>query len=87
MEDAQGNHIHELEVRGINIILVNEETESNGHRCRVDPLELVETMKSLRMEIQIYRDGNERKTKYQEDYKHINIQFQLSLNQLKRKIK
>jgi hypothetical protein len=42
-----------------NISLGNEEIKSNGHGSRVKPTELVETMRSLRMEMQIYRADNE----------------------------
>jgi hypothetical protein len=48
MEDAQGTHSHEEEVMGINIILGNEEIQSNCHKSRVELVELVETIKILR---------------------------------------
>lgn len=60
MEDAHGTHSHEEEVWGLNISLGNEEIESNGHRSRSKPVELIETMKSLRVEVQSYiadKDG------------------------------
>ena len=39
------------EVRGLNISIGNEETKSNGHRERFEPAELVETMRSLEIEV------------------------------------
>jgi hypothetical protein len=44
MDDAQGSYNHGDEIRGLNISLGNAEIESNGHRSRVEPVEL---MKSL----------------------------------------
>jgi hypothetical protein len=64
MEDGQGPYIHEEEVRGLNINI--EEIESNGHRKRMESLELVETIRSLKMEVQSCRDDNERMLKAQE---------------------
>jgi len=50
-------------------------------------VELVEAMKSVRMEVYIYKYGNERIIKYQEEHNRINSHFLYILNQLKRKIK
>jgi len=47
MEVTKGAYSHEEEVIGLNIILGSEETKSNGHRIRVEPIELVQIMKSL----------------------------------------
>jgi hypothetical protein len=51
MEDGQDPYMHEEEDRGLNISARNEDTESNGHKERIDPLELIETMRSLKMEV------------------------------------
>jgi hypothetical protein len=45
----------------------NVETESNGHRGRVEPVELVETMRSLHKEVKIYMVDNERMIRAQEE--------------------
>jgi hypothetical protein len=37
MEDAQGSYNHEEEVKGLHVSMGNVETESNGHRRRVEP--------------------------------------------------
>jgi len=60
MDDAQGSYIHRDEIIGLNINLGNAEIEFNGHRRRVEPMELVETMRSLNKEVQSYREENER---------------------------
>jgi hypothetical protein len=59
MEDAKGAYSHEIDSKGQHISVGNAKTKSNGHRNRVDPTKWVETMKSLRMEVQIYRSRNE----------------------------
>jgi len=38
----------------------NEETDSNGNRYGMEPLELVETMRILNMQVQSYKYDNER---------------------------
>jgi hypothetical protein len=60
MDDAQGSYSHEDEIRGLHVSMGNAETESNGHRSKVEPVELVETMRSLQKEVQSYRVDNER---------------------------
>jgi hypothetical protein len=45
----------------------NAETESNGHRSKVEPVELVETMRSLQKEVQSYRVDNERMMRAHEE--------------------
>jgi len=69
LEDAQGTHSHEEEEKGLNINLGNEETWSNGHRSRAKPMELIQTMKSLRMEVQSYKNDNEIIIRTQEEQK------------------
>jgi hypothetical protein len=54
MEDGQGPYIHEEDIRGLNISV--EETDSNGHR---ESLKLVETRRSLNMEVKSCRVDNE----------------------------
>jgi len=59
MEEAQRTYSHEAESKVLNIIFGNEETEYNGHRSKVETVELVETVRILRVEVWIYRDDNE----------------------------
>jgi len=69
MDDAQGSYSHRDGIKELNINLGNPETKSNGHRSRV---ELVELIKSLQREVKIYREDNERLIKFQEDHNQIN---------------
>jgi hypothetical protein len=47
MDDTQGYYSHGEEVRGLHMIMINVETKSNGHRGRVEPIEIIETLKIL----------------------------------------
>jgi hypothetical protein len=59
MEDFQGSYNHE-EVIGIHVSMGNEDIESNGHKSRVETVEMDETMQILQKEVHIYRVENER---------------------------
>jgi hypothetical protein len=72
MEDAQGSYNHEDEIKCLHISMGNAETKSNGCRSMVEPVELVETMRSLHKEVQSYRVDNERFIKAQEEHNQIN---------------
>jgi hypothetical protein len=84
MEDGKGPYTHEEEVRALNISV--EETKSNGHRKRMESLELVE-IQSLKMELQSCRVDNERMLKAREKQNQLNTQLLQSLNNLQKKIK
>jgi predicted RNase H-like nuclease (RuvC/YqgF family) len=87
MKDAQGAFSHEKEAKGQNISVGDEETKSNGHRSRVEPTKLVQSMRCLRMEVQSYRADNEKIMRAQEEQNQINTQLLQSLNQLQRHMK
>jgi hypothetical protein len=54
MEDAQGAYSHEREAKGQNINVGNSKTKSNGHRSRVEPIEMVEIEKYENGSVEIY---------------------------------
>jgi hypothetical protein len=60
MDDAQCSYIHEDESRVLHVSMGNTKIVSNGHRSKVEPVELVETMRILQKEVQSYRVDNER---------------------------
>jgi hypothetical protein len=68
MEDAHGSYNHEDEVRGMNIDMGNEGTNSNRHgEGKEESMNLVDhTIKSLQKDVQSYKDGNERLIKSKE---------------------
>lgn len=76
MEESQRSSVPEEEVRGLNINLDNAMTESNGHReGKAENIVLVETMRSLNMEVLSYRVDNERLVRAQKEQNHINTQL------------
>ena len=58
---------HEENAMGVNVRIGNAETESNGRRFQDTPPEFAATVRSLRVELQIYRADNERMIKAQEE--------------------
>ena len=64
---------------GENVRVGNDETESNGRRFQDTPLDIVATMKSLRVELQSCREDNKRMLKAQEDQNQINAAIIQSL--------
>ena len=63
MNDAQDPYEHEEDAMGENVRVGNVETESNGRRFQDTPLDFVATMRSLRVEMQSYKEDNERLVK------------------------
>jgi len=70
MEDEHGTYNHEEAIKGMNINLGNEDIDSNGHRDGMEPLEIVETTTSLKMEVHNYRAYNERLIRSQKEKKN-----------------
>ena len=67
MYDAQNPYEHEEDVMGENIRVGNDETESNGRIFQDTPPYFAATMRSLRVEMQIYKEDNEILVKAQEE--------------------
>ena len=55
-----------------NVRIGNAKTESNGRIFQDTPLDFAATMRSLRVEIQIYKADNERLIKAQEEKNQLN---------------
>jgi hypothetical protein len=79
MEDAQGSYSHGDEVIGLHVSVGNAKIKSNGHKNIVEPVELVETMRSLQKEAQSYRADNEKMMRTREELLQ-------SLNMLHKKV-
>ena len=61
MEEAQGNYNQEDEVRGMDVHLSIEGTNSNGHgEERDENMNMAETIKNLHKGVQSHIDDNER---------------------------
>ena len=67
MNDAQDPYEFEEDVMGENVRVGNDDIESNGRRNQETPPDIVATMRSLRVELQICKEDNERMLKAQED--------------------
>jgi hypothetical protein len=72
VDDAQGYYNHGDEIKELNINLENAEIECNGHRSKVESIELVEIMKCLKREVQSYRVDNERMIRDHEEHNQSN---------------
>ena len=85
-DDAQNPNEYEEDVMGGKICVGNDETESNGRRFQDTPLDFATTMRSLRVEMQSYREDNERLVKAQEDQNQLNATMLQSLTDIQREM-
>jgi hypothetical protein len=60
MEEGKGVSSHDKEAKGQNTRVGNAETESNGRKGKGEQETLIETVRSLEMEVQSYKEDNER---------------------------
>jgi hypothetical protein len=61
MEEAQGNYSQEDEVRGLDVHLSIDGTNSNGHgEERNENMNMAETIKKLQKDVQSHKGDNER---------------------------
>ena len=60
-------NLHEKYAMGENVRIGNAKTDSNGRRFQDTPPDFAATMRSLGVEIQSYREDNERLIKAQEE--------------------
>ena len=61
--DARYPHGYEEDVMGEKVRVGNDETESNGRRYQDAPPYFAATMRSLKVEMQIYGEDNEKLVK------------------------
>jgi hypothetical protein len=59
MEDREGASIHDKVAKGQNISVGNVETKSNGHKDKGEKETLIETVRSLKIEVWSYKVDNE----------------------------
>jgi hypothetical protein len=60
MEEDEGASSHDKEAEGQNTRVRNVETESNGCKGKGEQETLIEMVRSLNMEVQSYKEYNER---------------------------
>ena len=59
MEDTQGAYIQEDEIRGMDVHMSNEGTNSNGHgEGKEENVNMVETIKNLKKDVQSHKENN-----------------------------
>jgi hypothetical protein len=76
MENAQGNYIQEDDIRGMDVHLGIEGTNSNGHgEGRDENMNMVETIKNFQKYVQIYKDDNERLMRAKEQQQDFNMKL------------
>ena len=66
-DDAQNPDEYKEDAMGENVWVGNAETKSNGRRVQDTPPYFEATMRSLRVEMQSYREDNERIIKAREE--------------------
>jgi hypothetical protein len=79
MEVDEGASSHDKEAEGQNTRVGNVEIESNGHKGKGEKQTLIEMVRSLKMEVQIYKEDNERPVR---EKSQINARVLHILNQL-----
>ena len=85
-DDAHNPNKYEEDAMGENVRVGNAETKSNGRRFQDTPLDFTATMRSLRVEMQSYRENNEILVKAQEEHKPLNAAMLQSLTGIQRRI-
>ena len=60
MEEGKGASSHDKEAKGYNTRVGNAEIESNGCKEKGDQETLIEMVRSMNMELQSYKEDNER---------------------------
>jgi hypothetical protein len=60
MEEGEGAYSHDKEAEGQNTRVGNAKKESNGRKGKGEQETLIEMVRSLNMEVQSYKEDNER---------------------------
>jgi seryl-tRNA synthetase len=84
MEEGEGASSHDKEAEGHNTRVGNAETNSNGCKERGEKETLLETIRSLKIEVQSYKADNERLMR---EKSQINARVLQILNQSQRQMK
>jgi hypothetical protein len=87
MEEAQKNYSQEEESRGMEVHLGIEGTNSNGHGDeRNENMNMVETIKNLKKDVQIHKVDNERFMRAKEQQDDFNMKLLEGLNIIAKKL-
>ena len=86
MNDAQDPYEFEEDAMGENVRFGNDETKSSGRRFQYTPPDIAATMRILRVELQSYREVNERMIKSQKEKNQLNATMLQSLIDIQKPI-
>jgi hypothetical protein len=87
MDDAQEAYSQEDEIRGMNVQLGMEGTNSNGHgEEKDDNMNMVETIRNLQKYVQSHKVDNERLMKSKEQQEDFNMKLMKSLDIIENKL-
>jgi hypothetical protein len=87
MEYAHGTYSQEDDIRGMDVHLGIEGTNSNGHgEGRDENMNMVETIKNLNKDVQSHEDDNERIMRAKEKQEDFNMKLMQSLNIIEKKM-
>jgi hypothetical protein len=87
MEEAQRTYSQEDKIRGMDVHLGMEGTNSNGHGDeRNGNMNMEETIKKLQKDIQSHKTNNERLMKSKEKQDDFNMKLLESLNKIEKKL-
>jgi hypothetical protein len=87
MEDAHGTYNQEDDIRGMDVHLGIEGTNSNGHgEGRDENMNMVETIKNLQKDVQRHKDDNERIMRAKEQQEDLKMKLMQSLNKIENKL-
>jgi polyribonucleotide nucleotidyltransferase len=87
MEYAQRTYNQEDEIKGMDVDLGIEGTNSNGHgEGRDENMNMVETIKNLQKDVQSHKDDNERLMRAKEQQEDFNMKLMKILNKIEKKL-
>jgi hypothetical protein len=87
MEEAQDAYSSENEVRGMDVHLGIEGTNSNGHGEEIDKeVSMMKIIKNLQKDVQIHQEDNERLKRAKEQQEDFNMKLMWSLEIIEKKL-
>jgi hypothetical protein len=87
MEEAHDAYSPENEVRGMDVHLGVEGTNSNGHGEEIDKdMGMMKIIKNLQKDVQIYQEDNERLKRAKEQHEDFNMKLIQSLERIEKKL-
>jgi hypothetical protein len=86
MDDTHIVYSQEDEIKGINVQLDLEGTNSNGHGGKEEYINLAETLRKLQTYVQSHKDNNDRLMKAKEQQEDFNMKLMKTLDRIEKKL-